>query len=107
MQEYEKIIIMKYLRNNLSNQIETVLNEDYIDFKDGSSFGIEDIDPLYNNYTKMQTEIDNYIDVNELDDVIDNIQIQDYFEEYAEYLELNQGCLIDFKDYIIKIIEKI
>lgn len=80
---------------------------DIIDYADGSSITIEEIEKEYYNYIELESDIDDYIEENDLDDVFDRNQIKEHFKEIEanNLFRINQACLVSFVDYMIIKIE--
>lgn len=82
-------------------------DRDIIDFANGQSIDKSFIENEYEKYIDLQNKIDDFIEENDLDDTSSNdIKfVEENIPESKNYLRYNQACLIDFKDYIIKIVE--
>lgn len=82
--------------------------EDIIDYENGNSITIDEIEEAYFKYLELQDEIDEYIEDNDLDDVINKDEIIEHFRyQISEDLFMsNQACLENFEDYMTTIIKK-
>lgn len=97
----EKNQIMNWLKNNINKEVkEQQSSDEYIDFADETSFGIYDIEECEKEYNKINEEIEEYIEENNLDNVNDNEKIQKHFEKFVKYMYANQACIYDFKDFL-------
>ncbi len=81
---------------------------DIIDYANGNSITIEEIKKEYYNYKELENNIDNYIEENDLDDVLDRNQIKEHFKEIEvnNLFRIDQACLENFVDYMIIKINK-
>ncbi|MEG0408853.1 MAG: hypothetical protein RR623_08275 [Bacilli bacterium] len=99
----EKQKVFDYVRENVPFELKLDNSVDYIiDFKNGESFSIYDIDDYYDDYFNIDVIITDFIADRELDDVIDCGYIKNRFAKYEDYFMHNQACLIDFKDFVLK-----
>ena len=82
-------------------------NENFIDFKNGQSIDKNFIENEYNKYLDLQNKIDDFIEENDLDDTNDNDikKVEQAIPECKEFIMYNQAVLIDFKNYVVKVIE--
>lgn len=103
--------IWKYIINNihfkLSNQM-VVKNSssEYLDFTDDQSLSIYDIDEYVEQYKLISDELDNYILINNLDNILDLKDIIKELPEISSYLKSDQAVLIDIEDFVlIKMVE--
>ena len=94
------LVLEKCHRDNSSD-------EDIIDFENGQSIDKSFIENEYEKYIDLQNKIDDYIEENDLDDTsLNDIKIvEENIPESKDYLRYNQACLIDFEDYIVKVVE--
>ena len=83
-------------------------NSNIIDYFDGYSISIDEIEQEYYNYLDLQDEISNYIEENDLDDVSDRDEIVKHFSNKIDedLFEYNQAFLEDFVDYMSTKIKK-
>lgn len=82
-------------------------NSEIIDYENGNSVDIEQIENEYYNYLELQQEISDYIEENELDDVKDKERIKAHFRTVDEDLfEYSQGVLLNFVPYMVSKIRK-
>lgn len=82
--------------------------DDIIDYSNGKSISLNEIENEYYKYLELQDDIDTYIEDNDLDDVIDSDTIKEHFKDKidTELFELNQAVLEDFVKYMIIKIKK-
>lgn len=82
---------------------------DIIDYKNGESIHISDIEKEYYNYLDLVDNIDIYIESNDLDDVFDADEIKKHFADTVDedLFLFNQACLKDFVDYMVTKINKL
>ena len=82
-------------------------DKDIIDFKNGQSIDKTFIENEYEKYIDLQNKIDDFIEENDLNDTsLNDIKlVEKSIPKVKDYLKYNQACLIDFEDYIIKIVE--
>lgn len=84
--------------NNLSDS-------SIIDYENGMSISLDELEEEYEKYIKLQDKIDDYIEENDLDDVINKDQIKNHFSRINENcFKFNQAVLKDFVDYMTIII---
>lgn len=83
-------------------------DRDIIDYQNRISISKDDIENEYEHYLELQDKLDDYIEENNLDDTNkeDIKNIEETLPEIKNYLQYNQAVLIDFEDYMIKIIEE-
>lgn len=100
LRKYFKKILEGTNGNNSSNS-------DIIDYENGTSISIAEIEEEYKKYIDLQEEIDEYIENNYLDNVLDKEAIKKHFSEIDEDLfEFNQAILKEFDEYMIIKINK-
>ena len=77
-------------------------NSEIIDYDDGTSISIDEVEQEYYNYLDLQDEISEYIEENDLDDVINKDEIKRHFADKIneDLFEYNQAVLKDFVDYM-------
>lgn len=92
---------------NLTNGDNTS-NSEIIDYSNGNSISIDEVEKEYYKYKELEEEIDNYIEDEDLDDVLDADKIKEHFKyRIDEDLFLyNQAYLKDFCEYMSTKIEK-
>ncbi len=92
---------------NLTNGDNTS-NSEIIDYSNGNSISIKEIEEEYYKYKDLEEEIDNYIEDEDLDDVSDADIIKEHFKnKIDEDLFLyNQAFLKDFCEYMSTKIKK-
>lgn len=99
----KKETLKKYF-NKIMEETSGVCNNDseIIDYSNGNSISIDEIEEEYYNYLNLQDEIDNYIENENLDDVFDEKKIKNYFSNKIsdEYFRFNQAVLRNFIDYM-------
>lgn len=82
-------------------------NSEIIDYENGNSIDIYEIENEYYNYLDLQREISDYIEENYLDDTTDKDKIKNHFSEIDDDLfEYRQAFLKDFVDYMVIKINK-
>lgn len=86
----------------------TSSNSDIIDYQNGFSISINEIEDEYYRYKDLEEAIDDYIDDEDLDSVSDADEIKKHFTDTIDedLFLFNQGYLKDFTDYMITKIEK-
>lgn len=100
----------EYLKENLKGISEDYSNDTdhYIDFVNGKSFYIDEINDLYNEYNKIESELDNYIESNDLDNVNDCEDICNHFQKYKNYIQqFGQAVILDFENFALKKVQEI
>ena len=77
-------------------------NSEIIDYSNGNSISIDEVEKEYYKYKELEEEIDNYIEDEYLDDVLDADKIKEHFKyRIDEDLFLyNQAYLKDFCEYM-------
>ena len=77
-------------------------NSEIIDYDDGTSISINEVEQEYYNYLDLQNEISEYIEENDLDDVSNKNEIKKHFVDRIneDLFEYNQAVLKDFVDYM-------
>lgn len=77
-------------------------NSEIIDYQNGTSISIDEIEQEYYNYLNLQDEISEYIEEKELDDVINEDEIKKHFADKIneDLFEYNQAVLKNFVDYM-------
>jgi len=101
--------LKKYFRKVNEELGGTTENDsDIIDFSNGESFCIQDIEQEYAAYEDLVEEIDDYVCSEDLDDVSDVEKIKEHFSDKIDenLFMFNQGCLKDFEDYLVEKIKK-
>ena len=83
-------------------------NSEIIDYENGNSISINEIEDEYYKYLDLIQDINKYVEDNDLDDVIDKEEIKRHFNNIDNDLfEFNQACLLtDFAKYMIIKIQK-
>lgn len=82
-------------------------NSEIIDYENGNSIDIDQVKNEYYNYLDLQQEISDYIEENDLDDIIDKDKIKNHFSEIDDDLfEFSQAVLKKFVDYMVIKINK-
>lgn len=82
-------------------------NSEIIDYENGNSIDIDQVENEYYNYLDLQQKISNYIEENDLDDVADKDKIKNHFNKIDDDLfEFNQAVLKNFVDYMVIKINK-
>lgn len=84
-----------------------VSNSEIIDYANGKSIDIKQIEDEYYKYKELEEEIDNYINDEYLDSVNDSDKIKAHFKNQIDedLFLFNQGFLKDFVEYMIAKIE--
>ena len=95
--------LLKYFENiKIRTKGDNSSDHEIIDYENGQSISLSEIENEYNNYLDLQDEIDDYIEENDLDDVSDRDKIVKHFVNIDENLfKFNQAVLEDFDDYMI------
>lgn len=77
-------------------------NSDIIDYKNGNSITIEEVENEYYKYLELINTIDEYIEIEDLDDVSDSVEIKEHFKDIIDedLFMFDQACLKDFTDYM-------
>lgn len=77
-------------------------NSEIIDYENGNSIDINQIEEEYYKYLDLQEEINDYIEENDLDDVSDKDVIEEKFRNVIdeEFFEYEQAVLVDFVKYM-------
>lgn len=76
-------------------------NSDFIDYDNGNSISIDEVEEEYYKYLDLCDEISDYIEDNDLDDVKDKEQIKKHFRKIDDDLfEFHQAVLVDFVEYM-------
>lgn len=73
-------------------------NDEVIDYTNGNSVSLNEIEDEYQKYLELEEEIDDYVNENDLDDVFDKDKIINHFKDVEDYFKLDQACLKDFVD---------
>lgn len=82
-------------------------NSEIIDYENGNSISIDEIEDEYYKYLDLTQEISEYIEDNDLDDITDKEEIKKHFYNIDDDLfEFNQALLVDFEKYMITKIKK-
>lgn len=85
-------------------------NSEVIDYQNGESISIQEIEDEYYNYLNLVNDIDEYIEDNDLNDTNseDIKNVVNHFSHIIDedFFDYRQACLIDFADYMIKKINK-
>lgn len=83
-------------------------DKEIIDYENGNSISLDEIENEYYEYKDLEEEIDNYIDDEDLDSVSDEQKIKEHFKNIIDedLFLYNQGYLKDFVDYISTKINK-
>lgn len=100
MNIYQKKDIFEWVRNNVRKPLAEKQGDTdaYIDYEDGTSFCISDIDELKKEYDELLSDVEWFIDRNDLDSFHDMIKIREQFKEYEIYFAL--GGLDSFKEFL-------
>lgn len=79
-----------------------------IDYKNGTSISIDEIEKAYYEYLELQERISDYIEENDLSDTSDREKIMKHFSDVDEdYFLFDQGLLKDFVDYMVVKVSKL
>lgn len=98
--KYFEIIKEKTCGSNTSNS-------EIIDYKNGNSISIDELEEEYYKYLDLCEDIGEYTEENYLDNVSDKEEIKKHFNNIDEDLfEFNQAVLVDFDEYMIIKIKK-
>lgn len=83
-------------------------NSEIIDYENGNSISLDEIEEEYYKYLDLQEEIDEYTEENYLDNVSDKEEIKKHFKNKIDedLFEFNQAVLVDFVEYMTVKIEK-
>lgn len=101
LRKYFELIKIKTRGDNSSNS-------DIIDYNNGLSVSIDEIEEEYYKYLDLQDEIDDYIEENDLDDLKDKEKIKEHFANIIDedLFEYNQACLLNFENFMATKINK-
>lgn len=101
-------LLRKYFKKILENTGgDNTSDSDIIDYENGFSIDINEIEEEYIKYKELQETIDDYIDENDLDNVIDCDKIKEHFSNIDnDCFEFNQATLKDFDEYMTIIINE-
>lgn len=80
-------------------------NSDILDYKNGYSISIYEIEEEYYKYLQLEQDIDEYCEINDLDNIKDKEKIIEYFTSKIKsldyrYFKINQAVLIDFISFM-------
>ena len=76
-------------------------NSEIIDYRNGTCLTTEMLEEEFEKYQKLAQEIEEYIEKNDLDDVINEDEVKKHFKKIDEDLfEYNQAILKDFDEYM-------
>lgn len=101
-------ILERYF-NNIKEKTngENISNSEIIDYENGNSISIDELEDEYYKYLELCNQISAYIEENDLDDIKDKEEIKKYFKEIDDDLfEFSQAVLVDFEEYMIIKINK-
>lgn len=83
-------------------------NSEIIDYENGNSISIDELEDEYYKYLDLQQEIEEYAEENDLDNISDKEEIERHFNYIDKDLfEFNQAILVDFIEYMTIKINKI
>lgn len=105
----KKELLRKYFEQiKLKTCGDNTSNSDIIDYENGTSISIDEVESEYRNYLDLQDEIANYVEENDLDDVANKNEIKEHFANKIDedLFEFNQSVLKDFVDYMTTKINK-
>lgn len=96
-------LLLKYFENiKEKTNGDNTSNSEIIDYENGNSIDIEQVENEYYNYLNLQQEISDYIEENDLDDVADIDKIKNHFSEINDDLfDFRQAVLKDFVNYMV------
>ena len=83
-------------------------NSEIIDYENGNSIDIRQIEEEYYKYIELQDEISDYIEDNDLDDVSDKNEIIEHYKDKIDedLFEFGQAVLVNFIEYMTIKIKK-
>lgn len=83
-------------------------NSEIIDYENGNSIDIRQIEEEYCKYIELQDEISDYIEDNDLDDVSDKNEIIEHYKDKIDedLFEFGQAVLVNFVEYMTIKIKK-
>lgn len=96
-------LLLKYFENiKEKTNGDNTSNSEIIDYENGNSIDIEQVENEYYNYLDLQQEISDYIEENDLDDIADIDKIKNHFSEINDDLfDFRQAVLKDFVNYMV------
>lgn len=96
-------LLLKYFENiKEKTNGDNTSNSEIIDYENGNSIDIKQVENEYYNYLDLQQEISDYIEENDLDDVADIDKIKNHFSEINDDLfDFRQAVLKDFVNYMV------
>lgn len=92
----------------ISTDGDNTSNSEIIDYSNGNSISIDEVEKEYYKYKDLEEDIDIYIESEDLDSVSDADKIKEHFKNKVDedLFLYDQAFLKDFCDYMTVIIEK-
>ena len=83
-------------------------NSEIIDYENGNSISLDEIEEEYYKYLDLQEEVGEYTEENYLDNVSDKEEIKKHFKNKIneDLFKFNQAVLVDFVEYMTAKIKK-